>query len=134
MVVRAFFLTIVFYQGYKLFNAEVIVSLCVFTPIAGSFFTHKVHRNDCFYDFILDNRKGLFFLLPWCTSNLLEFFFEFFKSAFVIQLTFKFCKIRNRATISLHFIEYLHKDFHDGFFTGADLGRSLGVNIKEHDI
>ena len=133
-MVRSFFLTVLFDQRYKLLNTEVIASLCIFTPIASCFLTHEVHSHDRLYDFILDNRKCLSLFLPRCPCNLFKFFFELFKSAFIVQLTFKFCKIWNRSAVSLHFIKYLHEDFHDGFFSRANLCRSFGINIKEHNI
>ena len=134
MMIRSFFLTVYFYQRYKFFDTEVVTSLGVFAPVTGCFFTHEVHSYDGFYNFILNNSKCLSLFLPRCTGNLFKFFFEFFKSALVIQLAFKFRKIRNRTAVSLHLIEHLHKYFHNCLFAGSHFCRTFGINIKEHDI
>ena len=133
-MIRSFFLAIFFNQRDEFLNTEVIATFGIFAPVTGSFFTHEIHRHDSFDDFILDHCKGLSLLLPWCPCDLFKFLFELFKSAFVIQLAFKFCKIWNRTTVSLHLIEDFHKDFYNGFFTRANLCRTFGINIKEHDI
>ena len=134
MMIWSFILTIFLYQRYKFFDAEIIISLGILTPVACGFFTHEIHSDNRFHDFILDNGKCLSFLFPRSTSNLFKSLLKFCKFTFVIQLAFKFCEIRNRTTISLHFIEYFHKHFHDCLLTGANLCRAFGINIKEHDI
>ena len=82
----------------------------------------------------MNHSKGLSLFVPWCSCNLFKLLFELLESTFVIQLTFKFCQIWDRTTITQSFIEYFHKNFHDGFLAGANLGRTFGINIKEHDI
>ena len=133
-MVWSFFLAVFLYQRYEFLNTQIITAFCIFAPITGSFLTHKIHRHDSFDDFILNNGKSLSLFLPWCPCNLCKFLFELFKSAFVIQLAFKFCQIWNGTAVSQSFIEDFHKDFYDGFFAGTNFCRTFGVNIKEHDI
>ena len=134
MVVRSFFLAVFFYQRYEFLNTQVIASFCIFTPVASCLFTHEIHRHNGFYNFILNHCKSLSLFLPRCPCNLFKFLFELFKSAFVIQLSFKFCQIRNGTAVSLHLIEDFHKDFYNSLFTRTNLCRTFGINIKEHDI